>query len=845
MKNRVFHCTFTKNFKKGLNISIKMCYNDYIRQRRVTKYALSAYTYNVLYKPVYSRGDTKMNKRRNFRYIKIKDDEPKKPKKREKGRVSRNIGHALTVVGTTISSMLLIFVIMMCIVVTVITVYILDFADNGYDANLRDAEMKYTTMIYGYDADGKEIELKRLYEERNRIWVDYEDISPYLIYAVVSTEDKRFYEHNGVDWRRTVYALAADVLNLSGQGQGGSTITQQLIKNLTLDDEQTWERKLREIFRALSLEEKYTKVDIIESYLNVIWLGGMTYGIGAASQLYFGKDAKDLDIAESAIIAGMIRNPGYRSPYEDLENCKYWQEYALQNMYEQGYINTKEYESAKVEKVRFAGTVYGDAFGYTDPRSIHTDEPEEESDDDTVDDDYEAYRWNGYEVDQDWYVDAAIDQVIMDYADLKGVTYTSARRDIYNGGYRIYINENMAVQQLVEEKFRDPLLVVTSYDENAKEDDLLQSAFVLMDYSGTVLAVAGGLGDKPGINCFNRATQATRAPGSTMKPISAYATAVQNNLITYSTMLPDKGICIIDGSEIKTWPTNFNFAGGDGSLMPIWEAVRESRNTIAVRVAQMLTPQVCYNQLTQNLGITTLVESDIDYSPITLGALTDGIKLVELAAAYQMFGNGGIYYEPKLYSKVIDSKDNVILQQNFYGTQAIDSDAAWVTNRMLRTVITTTSGSGRYANLENVEVIGKTGTSNDDLNLLFVGCTPHYIGVVWMGYDKNNHEVFNGDGSHRYGAQIWYDIMSEIEDTSVVSKFTPDTSVLERRFCTETGLIASAKCTSTDVGYYRKSNIPEYCSGNHVTEVQKIKSHWDEVDAENKKELEERLNGYY
>ncbi|MCM1165981.1 MAG: transglycosylase domain-containing protein [Lachnospiraceae bacterium] len=790
-----------------------------------------------------------MNKRRNFRYIKIKDDEPKKPKKREKGRVARNIGHALTVVGTTVSSMLLILVIMMCIVVTVITVYILDFADNGYDAKLRDAEMKYTTMIYGYDTDGREIELKRLYEERNRIWVNYEDISPYIVYAVVSTEDKRFYEHKGVDWRRTVYALAADVLHLSGEGQGGSTITQQLIKNLTQDDEQTWERKLREIFRALSLEEKYTKIDIIESYLNAIWFDGMIYGVGAASQYYFDKDAKDLDIAEAAILAGMIRNPYLRSPYNDLENCKYWQEYALRNMYEQGYINTKEYESAKVEKVRFAGTVYGDDFGYTDPRSIQTDEPEEEvpdeEEDDGVDDDYEAYRWDDYEVDQDWYVDAAIDQVIQDYADLKGVTYTSARRDIYNGGYRIYINENMAFQELIEEKFRDPYLVVSSYGEDDPPEDLLQSAFVLMDYSGTVLAVAGGLGDKPGINCFNRATQATRPPGSTMKPISAYATAVQNNLITYSMMLPDKGISVIDGTQIKTWPTNFNFEGGNGDLMPIWSAVRESRNTIAVRVAQMLTPQVCYNQLTQNLGITTLVDMDIDYSPITLGALTNGIRLVELAAAYQIFGNGGVYYEPKFYSKVIDSKDNVILEQNFYGTQAIDSDAAWVTNRMLRTVITTTNGSGRHANLENVEVIGKTGTSNDEYNLLFVGCTPNYVGVVWMGYDENNHKLYNGDGSHRYGSQIWYDIMSEIEDTSVVNKFTPDSSVLERRYCTETGLIASAKCTSTDVGYYRKGNIPEYCSGNHEAETEKIKSYWDAKDKEHTDELQEILDGWY
>ncbi len=784
-----------------------------------------------------------MNKRKNFRYIKIKDDEPKKPKKREKGRVSRNIGHALTVVGTTISSMLLILVIMMCIVVTIITVYILDFADNGYDANLRDAEMQYTTIVYAYDEDGLEVERKRLFEETNRIWVDYEDISPHVIHAVVSTEDKRFYEHKGVDWRRTVYALAADVLNLSGAGQGGSTITQQLIKNITQDDEQTWARKLREIFRALSLEEKYTKVDIIESYLNVIWLGHRVNGIGAASQLYFGKEAKDLDIAEAAIIAGLIRNPNKRSPYLDLQNCKDSQEYVLQNMYEQGYINTKEYESAKAEKVRFRDVVEGDAFGYIDPRSIQTDNPDEPNEDDE-NEAYEAYRWNEYEISQNWYVDAALNQVIEDYAELKGITEISAQREIYNGGFRIYINENMAYQNLVEEKYRDPYLVATFFDKDADPDDLIQSAFVLMDYTGTVLAISGGLGDKPGDACFNRATQATRSPGSTMKPISAYSTAVQNNLINYSTMMPDRGITIIDEENytLRRWPDNFGMVGDDGTLMPIWQAVRESRNTIAVRVTQLLTPQLCYSQLTQNLGFTTLVESDIAYSPITLGALTHGVKLVELAAAYQIFGNGGVYYEPKFYSRVIDSKNNVILEQKFYGTQAIDSDAAWVTNRMLRTVITNPGGAGAYADLGNVEVIGKTGTSNDEYNLLFVGCTPSYIGVVWMGYDKNNHEIYNGDGTHRYGAQIWYDILSEIEDTSQIRKFSPDNTVLERKYCTETGLLASASCTKTDIGYYRQSNIPNYCSGKHNDEVDKINNHWKKYDEEKYKESEDYLN---
>ncbi|MGN1107969.1 MAG: transglycosylase domain-containing protein, partial [Oscillospiraceae bacterium] len=219
-----------------------------------------------------------MDKKKKIKYIKIKDDAPKKRSKKKHSRAAKNIGRALTIVGTTFSSMLLILVIMVCIVVTVLAVYVLDFADNSFDANLRNFEMKYTSFIYGYDENNEVVEIKRLAAEENRVWVDYEDISQNMIDAVVAAEDKRFYTHKGVDWYRTAGAFFSN-----GDGGGGSTITQQLIKNITGDDEVSWERKLREIFRALSLEEKYTKIDILESYLNNIWFGGMVYGVGAAS----------------------------------------------------------------------------------------------------------------------------------------------------------------------------------------------------------------------------------------------------------------------------------------------------------------------------------------------------------------------------------------------------------------------------------------------------------------------------------------------------------------------------------------------------------------------------------
>lgn len=772
---------------------------------------------------------------RKFHYIKIKDDEPRPRDKKRRERTMKNIGHALTVVGTTISAMLLVLVIMLCIVAIVVVAYVLDFANSGFDINLRDAEKRYTTFVYAKDSEGQEIEVKRLVGEQNRIWVDYEEISPNILKAVVATEDKRFATHEGVDWRRTVYALAMDLVNPDGDvRQGGSTITQQLIKNLTGDDEQTWERKLREIFRALEIEKKYTKEQIIESYLNNIGWGGMNYGVGAACEFYFNKQPADVTIAEAALLAGMIRNPRVRSPYVDLENCKLCQEYALDNMYEQGYISTSEYESAYKEQIKFKYPIVGDSFGYIDERSLENDDDEENPDDETNDDVYEAYRWNEYEVSQNWYVDAAINQVIEDYAELKGISETSARNDIYNGGYKIYINEDIELQNKLEEVYKNPYLVVYSYDKTAPANELVQSAFVLMDYSGTVLAVAGGLGDKPGDACFNRATMAVRAPGSTMKPISVYGTAVQENLITYSTMIPNSPIWIIGDSGGKVqWPKNFGGVWGNGAPTLAWSGVRQSLNSIAARVAQMLTPQVCYNQLTQNLGMTTLEESDIALSPISLGALTQGVRLVELAAAYQIFGNGGIYYKPMLYSRVLDSRDNVILEQNFIGSQALDSDAAWVTNRMMKTVVYNPGSSPATAQLPNIEVVGKTGTSNDDKNFTFVGLTPEYVGAYWVGYEGGQRFVYDLPDYHKYTATVWHDVMINLVDTSQPSSFVPDPDVLERKYCMETGLLASAKCTKTDVGYYRPSNVPAICSGNHEAEIQKIKDKWQKIDDKN------------
>ncbi len=795
-----------------------------------------------------------MNDKKKVRYVKIGDEEleptrktpPKKKKKKKSPHAltgPQKVGRVLSVIGTTFLSMFLVIVITICIVATALTVYVMQFAESSFDIDLKDVELSFSTFIYGYDKDGKEVELKRLNTDQNRVWVDIDDIPEIVLDTFVAVEDQRFFEHDGVDWKRTLSVTVSAVF--SGGTDGGSTITQQLVRDITQDNKVNVGRKLREIFRALALEQKYTKMDILESYLNRIAFGGTTYGIGSAAKQYFDKDVSELTVAEGAILAGIVRSPSNYNPYANLKNCRERQLYALKCLYDQGYITTSEYDSAVAEQVRFRRPVLGDYFGYVDERyneyygiQENTDSDddlyyENESWEDIVQD--AAYKWNGgYEVTQSWYVDAAINQVVSDLAEQKGITAESARELLYNGGYSVYINADLEMQEKIEKKFEDPYLCLSSYDTTAASDskNLIQAAFIIMDYRGNVVAVAGGLGEKEGDNCFNRATQSVRAIGSTIKPLATYSPAIEANLITYSTMIQDisgKIPATMAGDsgkftaesgydpEDKTvrWPHNYQETGfGSEKYVPAWYAVQKSMNTVAVRVLSMVGLQNSYTQLTSRLGITTLDSvNDMAYSPLGTGSLTKGMKLTELAAAYAIFGNGGIYYKPYFYSKVVDANGKVVLEQDNVGTQAISKDTAWVTNRMLYTVTHDDAGSGHYAQLDNTEIIGKTGTANDMSNLVFAGLTPEYVGIYRIGYD-DNHEVSRSAGWKTL-ASVWHDVMVDLVDTTTEKSFTPDSSVVTMNYCTETGLIATSKCPSTAVGYYRRSNIPISCDSDH------------------------------
>lgn len=812
------------------------------------------------------------NKDKKIKYIKIKDDDftPKSEKnrnkdenrvrdyyKRHKMTAGQKIGAVLSFIGTTFLSIFLIVIITLCIVATALTVYIMQFAESSFDVDLSNVELSYSSFIYGTDSNGEDVLIKQISGANSRVWVDIEEIPQHVLDAFVAVEDQRFFEHNGVDWKRTI-SVAVQAVISSGTA-GGSTITQQLVRNITEDKETTAGRKLREIFRALSLENKYTKFDILESYLNRIGFGGPAYGIGYAAYHYFDKDVSELTIAEGAMLAGIVRSPTNYNPYVNPKNSKIREEYALDCMYEQGYITTQEYEDAYAEKIRFRRPIKGEYYGYSDEERYN--EYYGIIDDNKEDDDlyYEnvswdeilgekssgAYRWNGdYQVTQNWYVDAALYQIVEHLAEKLGITYDEAWEEFRSGGYTAYLNMDMEMQDIVSKKFEDPYLCLTSYDASTPYDskDLIQAAFVIMDYRGNVKAVAGGIGAKPGDNCFNRATQAVSAIGSTIKPIGNYSLGIENNVITYSTMFKDSSgrihaayagegdYAASSGYDPETetirWPHNYQDLGfGTGDYYPVWYAVQKSTNTIAARVMQQVGLANSFNHLVNKLGFKHLDStSDIAYAPLATGALTNGATLTELTAAYQVIGNGGMYYEPYYYSRVIDSKGNTVLEQDYEGKRAISEDSAWITNRMMLKVIQDPYGTGQHAKLNKVEVVGKTGTANDRSNYLFAGLTPEYVACYRIARD-NNKEILS-DAGWRTLAKVWHDVMADIVDTETEQSFTPDSSTIVQNYCNETGLLATSKCPETTVGYYRRSNIPESCDSKHNG------TYWAEHDEE-------------
>ena len=635
-----------------------------------------------------------------------------------------------------------------------------------------------TTIIYANDAENNPVELARLHGAQNRVWVSKDNMSEWMGKAFVSLEDKRFEKHDGVDWVRTILGVAKSKFK-----QGGSTITQQLIKNLTGENGRTVNRKYNEILSAMNLEKYYDKDVILEAYLNTVYLSHGCYGVKTAAETYFGKDVSELNLAECASLAAITQSPGEYDPLWNPENNKVRQEYCLRSMLEQKVITQEQYDEAVAYELIFTN-------------SEKYVEKEDNSDKDTaVDNEIQSY-----------YVDYVISSVIKDLK-AAGYSHYEATKMIYSGGLRIYSAVDTKVQDILEDVYvhrtNFPSERVNSVEDQA------QSAMTIMDYSGRVVAIVGGAGEKTENRSNNRAVSAARQPGSSIKPLSVYAPGIEENYITWSSKIKNYGITW----KGKIWPTNY---GGDpgspNSFLTVQYALAISYNTVPAQLLMMMGFKTSYSYLTEKFHISTL-NPDIDSqapSAMVTGGTNGGITTLEMAAAYATFGNGGKYYKPYCYYKVTDSTgENVILQNNPEGEQIISPESAYVMNELMRTVVTSSYGTGRNYGVKGFTTYMKTGTTTDNFDKWCCAGTPYYVAAVWFGYDYNKEIKASGNPA----GLIYKTVMDRVHKGLAVKSFEQYTDqVVQKAYCTSSGLLAGSRCTSKAMGWYKLSNLPGVCA---------------------------------
>ena len=679
--------------------------------------------------------------------------------------------------------------------------YVYNFANNyingekKIDLDTYKANQAQTSIIYAYDSNKQLVELLRLHGEENRVWIEYEEIPQEMIDAFRDLEDKRFEEHQGVDWTRTILGVAK-----SGFEQGGSTITQQLIKNLTGEDGRMASRKFYEILNALNLERYYHKKAIMESYLNTVYLGNGCYGIKTAAEVYFGKNVEDLNAAECATIASITKAPGTYDPLTEPEENKIRQEYCLKCMLEQGSITQAEYDEA----IDFE-LIFTNSDNYKGSQVT-----KEESDEDKEYTEEEMKEIANDNSTSSYYVEYVIDNVIADLMDEYELTYNEAWKKVFFGGLRIYAAVDLDVQSAAEDVYINRRTFPN--EEDTEENPAVQSAITIMDYNGRVVAMVGGAGEKDAFRGLNRAAHSPRQPGSSIKPISVYTPAIEMDEATWSTMVQNYGIKM--GSS--RWPVNYGGnAGSPNSFCSVQYALQVSYNTVPAQIAAKIGLEPCLDFLVDDLNITTLVTDEDDpdydgnYSSICVGGMSEGVTTLEMTAAFAIFGNNGYYYKPYSYYKVTNNDGSEVLLESAdnAGNQVVSESTAGVMRQLLRTVVT--SGTGSAYGVSGFETFAKTGTTSDDKDRWFVGGTPYYVAAVWYGYDQPR-PIRNTSGNP--AGKIFKKIMDAAHDGLDDLDFPTASGVVARRYCTISGDIASSGCPSA-TGYYKSSNIPNRCKG--------------------------------
>lgn len=653
------------------------------------------------------------------------------------------------------------------------------------DVDIAAYALKQSSVIYYPDkASGQWVELTKLHGDENRTLIEYKQVPDHVIKALVAIEDERFYEHNGVDWKST----GKQILNmLTGKSvRGASTITQQLIKNVTGNNQVTIRRKILEIFQALRAHKNYSEEDILENYLNLVYFGHSAYGIEAAAETYFNKRVEDLTVAEGAAIVGITQNPWQYDPLRNdwsRQQNRDRQLTVLYKMNELGWLSDSDYQKAKDEKMVFVGDQ-----DYVE-QPLDGEEPEET----TTNDEVETF---------------FVDQVFRDVVDVlckeKGYSAKAAQMLLYNGGYQIYCTMDHDLQEIVEEVYADQ----GNFNYQSEKGDMLQSGMTIIDnYTHNIVAIAGRVGERSGALEWSYAASRSQC-GSAIKPLSVYAPAIDAGIITAASVIDDYPVYELNGS-----PYPVNAYTGYRGLLTIQDALRISSNTTAMRVLERLTPAASYAFMEEKLGIQLESDDMGAVGALALGGLTKGVSTIEMAGAYSVFASNGVYTEPRTFIEVRDSYGNVVIDNKQDSWVAMKESTVYTINSLLKNVMRS-GGTGSAAAFSGMTMAGKTGTTNSRRDRYFVGYTPYYTAAVWCGFEHPARINTNDNPA----AIAWNKVMSRVHE-GLPDKDFPTTSegMVTVTVCNKTGLLAGSGCGETRTVLVAPGTAPTLTCDAHVS----------------------------
>ncbi len=638
-----------------------------------------------------------------------------------------------------------------------------------------------------YDKDGTEIANVSGEEKRRTVTLD--EVPQMLQDAYISIEDERFYTHHGVDIKRTLGATATYIIRRGSSSYGGSTITQQLVKNLMNDDDDSGiagiQRKIREMSRAYKLEQWFSKQQILELYLNTIFVGSDVYGVQLGARYYFDKSVQDLDLAECAFLAGINHAPNSYNPFGEKDNSeriKNRTKTVLSKMLELGKITQEEYDSAKQEvedglKFSQGNTSSGTSMSYL--------------------------------------ARAAYNQVIKEFAAEKDVSTKIATQMIAGGGYKIYTTQDSTIQGYAEEVYRsgDHIFygVATKNGEKVNSGHT-QSAIVIIDHkTGYVVGCMGGLGDDVDSNGQNRATQSPRQPGSSIKPLAAVAPALESGIITAATVY----------DESRTSFGNYSPNPHSGyDLVTVRKAIEFSANTVNVKIMDEVGPANSIAFM-RKMGISTLItakenaEHNDENLSLVLGGATEGITPLEMAGAYATIANGGVYITPTFYTKVEDSSGSVVLEPKQEKNRVMSEANSYILKSILTGPVTGSNGTATSAKISGQATAGKTGTTNDNYDRWFCGFTNYYTAAAWYGFDIPENLYYAGANYPNRAASLWTSVMKKIHSgLESNTSFEKPSNIVTAKICKTSGKVATDDCTDTYTEYFVKGTVPDYCDGH-------------------------------